>query len=129
MINRLIACAALGAALLTSTGCYSTQDGRVKAGVPFSKDSITSRYEAPMARIHDAAIAVIKKNGTITNDDKITNVIQGMVDGNRVWIKLDDSEPKLTKITIQVRGGGGGANVDLASEMDKQIYGYLLTGK
>ncbi len=101
----------------------------MKVGVPFAKDEITSRYEAPMARIHDAAVAVIKKNGTLTNDDKIINVIQGMVDGNRVWISFDDSEPKLTKIVIQVRSGGGAANVDLASELDKQIYGHLLTNK
>lgn len=126
MMNRLITCAALGVALLVSTGCYSTPEGRLKPGVPFVRDSMTSSYEAPMVRIHDAAVAIIKKNGSLINDDRITNVLRGIVDQKNVWVKLDDSQPKVTKITIQVRGAGGGSDVDLAGDLDKQIYGYLL---
>jgi hypothetical protein len=129
MMNRLIACSVLALSLAVVTGCYSTQEGRLKPGMPFTKDSITSRYEAPLTRIHEAAVAVIKKNGTLTNDDKVTNVLRGIVDAKTVWIKLDDTEPKITKIIIQVRSGGGAADVETASEIDKQIYGYLLTGK
>ena len=129
MMNRLISCVALGVTMMVSTGCYTTQEGSLKAGVPFVRDTITSRYEAPMARVHDAAVAVIKKLGVVTNDDRVTNVLRGLVDQKSVWIKLDDSEPKITKISIQVRTAGGTSDLDLASELDKQVYGYLLTNK
>jgi hypothetical protein len=126
MIKRLGILLLLTPFLLAVSGCYSTQEGRLKAGVPFSKDTISSRYELPFARVYEAAKSVIVKNGTLTNDDQVTRVLRGVVDGRSVWIKLDDSEPRLTTITIQARTKGGGADVDLASELDKQIYGELI---
>jgi hypothetical protein len=97
--------------------------------MPFTKDTITSRYELPFERVHAAAKEVLKRNGHLTNDDTVTKVLRGLMDGRNVWIKLDDtSEPKITKISVQVRSGGGAADVDLASEIDKQIFGVLLQG-
>ena len=72
---------------------------------------------------------VILRNGTLTNDDVVTKVLRGVIDGRNVWVRLDDtSEPRITKIVIQARSGGGAADVDLASEVDKQVYGVLLQG-
>ena len=128
-MKRVLSLVALAATLIFASGCYSTQEGRLRAGVPLTKDKITSRYEAPMARIHDAAVAVLKKNGALSNDDSVTRVVRGIIDSRNVWIKFDDSEPKITKVTIQVRTPGGVADLDLASEIDKQMYGWLLTNK
>ena len=127
MKNRFLGLLVLFPLVAALTGCYSTQEGNLKAGVPFQKDTIVSRYERPYAQVYAAAKEVIRRMGTLTNDDVETKLLKGRIDGRPVWIKLDDSEPQITKISIQARGTGGGADIDLASEIDKQIYGVLIT--
>src|SRR2546426_1009611 len=70
---------------------------------------------------------VLKRMGSLTNDDVVTKTLRGAIDAQPVWIQLDDSEPRITKVSVQARTRGGAPNVDLASEVDKQIYGYLIT--
>jgi hypothetical protein len=112
---------------LVGTGCYSTEGGGVKAGMPFVKDSVVSRYERPPAQVHAAALAVIKKQGTLTSDDSVTHVIRGRIDNRTVWIKVSEDDPAVTTVTVQARTKMGMADVDLASEVDKLIYGTLVT--
>jgi hypothetical protein len=112
--------------LIALPACYTTPEGRLKAGVP-GKDRIVSRYEAPFEMVYEAAKAVLIENGTLTNDDRVTQILRGRIDTNTIWIALDDAEPRLTTVTVQARGSGGGANVELASEVDKLIFGKLIT--
>ncbi len=124
---RLLVCGLLTLLLLGGTGCYSTQEGGVRAGVPFAKDTITSRYEVPWQKVRDAAREVLKREGQLTNDDSVTFVLQGVVNNRKIWIKIDNSDPRITQVHIQARSKSGAADVDTASEIDKQIYGVLLT--
>jgi hypothetical protein len=117
---------ALGMLLLVSAACHTTLEGKLKPGLP-GKDTLVSRYEVPYQRVYEAAKAVIKENGTLTNDDQVTKVLRGKVDNKHVWVKLDDSEPRITTVSVEVRSGGGAPDVDLASEIDKLIYGRLIT--
>jgi hypothetical protein len=112
--------------VLAAAGCYSTQEGRVRAGVPFVKDTIVSRYELPLSQVHAAAAQVLRQRGRLTGDDSVTKVLTGVVDRSRVWIDLDDSYSGITEITVQARTTAGVPDVDLASEIDKLIYGLLL---
>lgn len=118
----LLACCSL----VVLTSCYTTPEGRLKAGVP-GKDRIVSRYEAPYEVVYEAAKAVLVENGTLTNDDRVTRVLRGRIDTNTIWISLDDAEPRLTTVIVQARGSGGGANIELASEIDKWIFGKLIS--
>lgn len=124
---RLAVCALLALVLIAGTGCYSTQEGGVRAGVPFAKDTISSRYEVPWQRVRDAAREVLRREGQLTNDDSVTFVLQGVVNNRKIWIKIDNTDPRITQINIQARSKSGAADVDMASEIDKQIYGVLLT--
>jgi hypothetical protein len=116
----------IGCCLFAFTACYTTPEGRLRAGVP-GKDTIVSRYEAPYQIVYEAAKAVLIENGTLLNDDRVTQVLRGRIDTNTIWIALDDTEPRLTTVTVQARGSGGGANVEMASEVDKLIFGKLIT--
>lgn len=127
MKNRFLGLLVLVCLVAAFAGCYSTQENNLKLGVPFQKDTIVSRYERPYAQVHSASKEVLRRMGTLTNDDVEQKLIRGRVDGRPVWIKLDDSEPQITKVQIQARGTGGGADIDLASEIDKQIYGVLIS--
>ena len=115
---------ALGCLILLSAGCVSTPKDDLIFGLP-GKDKIVSRYEKPYDQVKAAAITVLKRNGTLVGDDLIRKVLEARIDTAKVYVALDDSEPKITKVTVQVRRGGV-ADIDLASEVDKQIYGQLL---
>lgn len=109
------------------TGCVSTVDGHMKAGVPFVKDSIESRYERPMAPLIEASKAVLARVGTLVSHDVINNVVTAKVDTRTVWVKISEVDPRVTGVTVQARTKGGAADVDLASEVDKQIALHLAT--
>jgi phage host-nuclease inhibitor protein Gam len=113
-----VVCAVLA---LNLTGCVSTVDGRSKAGVPWLKDKIESKYERPVKEVTEAARAALKANGTIISDDLVTGTITAKVDTRTVYVKVTEIDKKVTQVLTQVRTKGGGADVDLAAEIDKQI--------
>lgn len=114
------------AAMVALTGCYSTIDGHNHAGVPFSKDKIDSRYERPVDQVFAAAKEVLKFNGSLEGENTITKVLWAKVDTRTVFVKVEEAEPKVTAVTVQVRRKGGSSDIYLASEIDKQIALRLI---
>jgi len=118
----------LVAALVISTGCVQTQSGRKTAAVPFVKDSITGRYERPVAQVYEAAKEVLRFNGQLVNevtrhnDDSVAVLaLEGYVQDRKVFIGVKEEDPTVTSITVQVRTPGGGTDNDLAHELEKQV--------
>ncbi len=111
-----------------TAGCYHTVEGRSKMGVPLSKDRIASRYERTVDQIFDAAKKVLAFKGTLTGENTIAKTLTAKVDNNTVWVKVAEVEPGIAEITTQDRGKGGGAKIDLASEIDKLIALQLQSG-
>ena len=118
---------ALAGLLSFVAGCVSTEKDDLIFGLP-GKDKIVSRYELPYDKVKAATITVLKRNGTLVGDDLVRKVLEARVDTAKLYVALDDSEPKITKVTVQVRRGAV-ADIDLASEIDKQIYGQLLVNQ
>ena len=112
--------------LVLLTGCVSTVDGHMKMGVPLMKDNVESRYERPMPTMVAATKAVLSNIGSVVSHDVIKNVVTAKVDTRTVWVKLYEVDPRITGVWVQARNKGG-ADVDLASEADKQIALYLAT--
>lgn len=102
-------------------GCVSTIDGRHQAAVPFVKDTITSRYERPVEPIFAAAKKVLADMGTLYGENTITKTLEAKIDTRTVWVRIEEADPKVSKVTVQVRTSGGGSDIDLASEVDKRI--------
>jgi len=125
MQNNFFTILALTCLLFWGAGCVTTEKGDLKFGVP-GKDTLVSRYEAPYDKVKTAAIAVLERNGTLVGDDLIRKVLEARIDTATIYVALDDSEPKITKISVQVRRGAV-PDIDLASELQKQIYGELIT--
>lgn len=108
--------------LLTLTfGCYHDTDGRSHMGKPFSKDRLESRYERPVDQVFGAAKEVLGFNGTLVAENTIAKTLEAKVDNNRVWVKVEEVEPNISRVYVQARKNSGGGNIDLASEIDKQI--------
>ncbi len=111
------------------TGCYKTVDGHVKAGVPFKKDKIEGRYERPTTQIFDASKVVLTRFGKIVSEDTISKTLLGKVDTRTVWIKVEEVDAKVSKITVQVRTKGGASDIDLAAQIEKEVALQLAQTK
>jgi hypothetical protein len=115
----------LGAAVLIA-GCVSSLDGRKRAGVPFIKDQMEGRYVRPADQAYAAAVKVVKFNGTILNENTIhgTNlvrVVEGKVNQRSVWVRVEPVDAKTSSVVVQARTPGGGKDIDLVHELEKQI--------
>ena len=113
--------------VLTGAGCVSTVDERSTAGVPFLKDKVEGRYERTVDQVANAAKEVIKSNGVLVNESVMYNktnavkTVEGKVNQRTVWVRVEPMDPKVTTVTVQTRTSGGGSDIDLAHEIEKQI--------
>ncbi len=125
-ILGLLLIAALGGVV---TGCVETVDGHTEAGVPFMKDQVEGRYERPVQRVVAAARAVIKFNGQLVSDNSVNNSLEGKIDRDSVFIRVDEIDPvkPVSRVVVQARTRGGGRDLDLAHEIEKQIAIQLAT--
>jgi hypothetical protein len=117
LLPLLVVCLSVG----ILAGCVRTPDNRRRPAVPFVKDRIESRYERPMQQVFDAARDTLTFNGTLTSEDVVNHVLVARIDTRTVWVKVDEVEPKVTRVITVVRTKGGGGDVALAAELDKQI--------
>ncbi|HWQ90484.1 MAG TPA: DUF3568 family protein [Clostridia bacterium] len=115
------------AALIAGTGCVGTVTGRTKAGVPFVKDWVEGRYERPLEDVFAAAKDVVRFNGTMVNEatlhnqTNLTKTVEGKVNQRNVFIRVEALNPTMTGIVVQARTTGGGADIHLAHEIEKQV--------
>lgn len=128
-MKKLFVVSLLAAVVGVSTGCYSTETGRTKFGLPFAKDVIVSRYSKPVATVFAAAKEVLAFNGTLTSENLIDNTLTARADSKTIYVKVAEVEAGISQISTQVRGSAGGPDIDLASEIDKQIAIKLAQGK
>jgi hypothetical protein len=115
----------LGAGLIAA-GCVSTVNDRSTAGVPFTKDRVEGRYSRTVDQVFQAAKDVVRKNGVLVNESilyqtNLVKTIEGKVNQRSVWIRVEPVDPKITSIVVQARTSGGGSDIDLAHELEKQV--------
>lgn len=109
------------------SGCVSTVDGGSKAGLPLATDTKESSYERPVGEIFAAAKEVLNLNGNLVKENTINHSLEAKIDTRTVWVAVDEIAPKVSRVRVQARTRGGRGDMDLASEIDKQIYGKLIT--
>jgi len=121
----LLLCLSAG---LVVSGCTTSVDGRMTPGVPFVKDSVEARYEKPVLDVWTAAKDVLNYNGRVYSEDVMKSTLEANINQRTVWVKVEPVDDKVTKVTVQVRTKLGGGDVNLSSEIDKQIAIRLATG-
>lgn len=119
---------ACGLAVLFS-GCVGTVDGRTRAGVPFKKDKMEGRYERSVSQVFSAAKGVLGRLGQLNSEDTINKVLYAKVDTRNVWVKVEELDPKVTRVVVQVRTKGGSTDIDLAAQVEKEIALALATSE
>jgi hypothetical protein len=118
---KIFALIAAGCLATLMTGCVGTVDGRSKAGVPWVKDTIESRYERPVDQIFGAAKEVLKFNGTLYGENTINKTLEAKINTTTVFVRVDEVDPKVSRVLVQARTNGGSGDIAVASEIDKQI--------
>jgi hypothetical protein len=129
MSNKFFPVLAVSTLAIFLSGCVRTIDGRREAAVPLVKDRIVRVYERPVMQVWAAAKDVLNANGVIFSEDVMQSTVSARVDTKIVRVKTESIEPKMTRVTTQVRTKGGGSDLDLAGEIDKQIALRLATGQ
>jgi len=110
-----------------AAGCVSTVDERKTAGMPFIKDSVGGRYERTVDQVANAAKQVVASNGVLVNETvhynqtNIVKTVEGKVNQRTIWVRVEAVDPKITAVTVQTRSPGGGSDLDLAHEIEKEI--------
>ncbi|MBM3845758.1 MAG: hypothetical protein FJ405_05660 [Verrucomicrobia bacterium] len=115
--------------LSTLTGCVKTVDDRRRWGNPLVRDKVEGRYEYATDKVLRAAKDVIQMNGQLTGENTINGSIEGIIDTRRIWVRVDSLGDRWSRATVQARTRGGGADIYLASEVDKQIALRLATDR
>ena len=118
--------AVIAGLVIVSAGCVDTVSGRKTAAVPWVKDRIEGRYQRPAAQVFEAAKAVLTVNGTLLNETTIhgTNTVlalEGRVNQRAVWISVTQVDPTVSSVVVQARTKGGGTDIELVHELEKQI--------
>ncbi len=126
MKNKFCTLLAIGALAVFVSGCVTTVDGHKRAAVPFVKDKIVSRYQRPVAQIFAAAKKVLEENGKLNSLDTLNNSLTAKVDTRTIWVKIIEVDPTVSEVLVQVRKRSGGTDIDLASQIDKQIALQLV---
>jgi hypothetical protein len=119
---------------LVMVGCVKTVNERHAFALSPYKDKFESRYERSVDQVYAASLDVVKLNGTVSRESLInpgsTNqlkAIEGKVNGRNVWVRVQEVDPKVTSVKVQVRTPGGGTDLDLTQELQKQIGINLAT--
>jgi hypothetical protein len=131
MNAKCLVAVCVGALLLA--GCVDTVGGRKTAGVPFVKDKVEGRYERPLAQVYDSAREVLSTSGSLVNettlhgDTNLVKTIQARVESRTVWVRVSPVDEKVTSVIVQARTSGGGVDINLAHDVEKQIALRLAT--
>jgi hypothetical protein len=118
-MNTLLA-AACCALMTLGSGCVSNPDGHSTFGVPFVNDTRTARYQRSVDQVAAATLVVLNRNGKLLVNNVVNNTFKAKVNERNVWVKITKVDEKTTELLVQARTGVGG-DIDLASELDKQI--------
>jgi len=119
--------------LVLVAGCVSTVNDRSTPAVPFVKDKFEGRYERTPEQIYAAAEEVLKANGVIERESVLNpganqvKTIEAKMNGRRIWVRVEPVDTKVSSVVVQVRTSGGGADLELTQELQKQIAVKLAT--
>lgn len=118
--------AALIGITILATGCVGTVNDKHAFGWP-AKDKFAGRYERSLDQVFIAAKQVIQFNGALVSESTLLNTtnsvrtLEGKVNQRTVWVRVEAIDPKVTEVKVQARTKGGGTDLALVHELEKQI--------
>jgi hypothetical protein len=123
----------LGGLVLVS-GCVKTVNDRHSFALSPGRDKFEGRYQRTPDPVYAAAVEVINYNGTISRESIINpgpdqvKAIEAKVNERSVWVRVQAVDATVTSVKVQVRTKGGGTDLTLTQELQKQIAVKLAAG-
>ena len=109
------------------TGCVHTVSDTSTFAVSYGKDSVAGRYQRPLEQVYQASVAVMQLNGVLVTEyvpHDNTNAVrslQGRVQDRKVWIRVEQVDPKISQVDVEARTKYGRVDIDLVHELEKEI--------
>ncbi len=120
--------------LVFVSGCVSTVNDRHAFALAPGNDKYEGRYQRNVDQVYAAAVEVMKSNGTISRESILNpgpnqaKVIEAKVNQRNVYVRVEAVDPTVTSVIVQVRTSGGGKDLQLTQELQKQIAIKLAAG-
>jgi hypothetical protein len=127
IMKRIFFTVLAGAAVVVATGCVHTVTDTSTFAVSYGKDSVAGRYQRPLDTVYKAAVNVIQTDGVLLTEyvpHDNTNAVrslQGRVSDCKIWIRVEQVDPKISQVDVQARTKWGRVNLDLVHELEKEI--------
>lgn len=125
-MKNLLNLAGLVAALFL-TGCVNTVTQNQPGALPTYRDRIETRQQKPLEPVFEASKRALNSFGNITSEGKVfvgTNqvrIVEGKINGRSVYMRVEEIDPQLTAVLVQVRTKLGGTDLQIAKDVVRRI--------
>jgi hypothetical protein len=125
-MNKKIFAVFAGAAIV-ATGCVHTVTDDTTFAVSYGRDSVAGRYQRSLQEVYDASVKVVSQNGVLLTEHiphDYTNEVrslEGRVSDCKVFIRVEQIDPKVSQVDVEARTKMGRVNIDLVHELEKDI--------
>jgi len=119
--------AVFAGAALVATGCVQTVSDTDTFAVSYGRDTVSGRYNRPVNEVYQASCTVIKNDGVIVREyvpHEYTNTVrsvEGRVNDRKVWIRVEEIDPKISQVDVEARTKWGRVDIDLVHQLEKEI--------
>ena len=112
---------------LSLVGCVAKVTDEKPGPKPAYKDRVETRYQKNVDQVFEASKRALNSYGNVTRASNVltsTNdvrTVEGFINGQGVYIRIEKVDPKTTATVIQVRTKLGGTDLHTASQMVQAI--------
>lgn len=126
IMKKLLNLLGLVAPLLL-VGCVNTVTQNQPGTLPAYRDRIETRQQKPIEPVFEASKRALNSFGNITAEGKVfvgTNqvrIIEGSINGRSVYMRVEEIDPQVTAVLVQVRTKLGGTDLQIAKDVVRRI--------
>lgn len=126
-MKKMIFAVVTVAAAIVATGCIHTVSDTSVYAVSYGRDSVSGRYNRSWEQVYKAALTVVGNNGVVVREyvpHEYTNTVrqlEGRINEDRVFIKVEQIDPKISQVDVEARTKYGRVDIDLVHELEKEI--------
>jgi hypothetical protein len=116
-----------GAVIVTLAGCVNTVTEQKTGGMPAFRDRVEGRYERPLNTVFEAAKRALNSYGNVAAEGQLhtssnqVRTIEGFVNRNAIYMRIEAIDPKVTAVIVQVRTKWGSTDLQVAHELEKRV--------
>jgi hypothetical protein len=132
-MKKIIFAVLTGAAAVIAVGCVHTVSDTSAYAVSYGRDTVSGRYNRSWDQVYKASLTVMARDGVVVREyvpHEYTNTVrqlEGRVNDSRVYIKVEQIDPKISQVDVEARTKYGRVDIDLVHEIEKDIALELTT--